>query len=106
MADYLADVRRYDSGASEELVAKLVKRFGIVLRNRDAANVSCSDPKELATVRENWMKKKLGMTNDDACDKVIASVCETMKGDRMKSRLTFYYLCAKEAGKLDVANNL
>ena len=61
MADYYADVKKYDSGASEELVAKLVKRFGIVLRNRDAANVSCTDPKELATVRENWMKKKLGM---------------------------------------------
>jgi len=30
------------------------------------------------------------------------TVCEAMKAERMKSRVTFYYLCAKNCGKLDV----
>ena len=101
MTDYLADVRKYDSRASEKPVQKIVKHLGIALRNRDSSMVSCSDPKELARVREKWCKKKLGMTDsDDDLDAVIEKVCETLKADRSKSRVTFYYLVAKHHGKL------
>lgn len=101
MSDYLADVRQYDSSASEETVGKIVKHLGIALRNRDSALVSCSDDSELERVRDKWMKKKLGLTDNAACDKIIAGVCDTMKDAKSnKSRVTFYYLCAKEAGKL------
>ena len=101
MTDYLADVRKYDSRASEETVQKIVKHLGIALRNRDSSLVSCSDPKELARVRDKWSKKKLGMTDsDDELDAVIEKVCETLKADRSKSRVTFYYLVAKHHGKL------
>ncbi len=30
----------------------------------------------------------------------IKAMYETMKGDRQRGRMTFYYLCAKELGKL------
>lgn len=101
MSDYLADVKKYDSGASEGVVKKIVNHLGIALRNRDSSLVSCSDDSELGRVRDKWMKKKLGETDDAACDKVIAKVCEAMKGAKSnKSRVTFYYLCAKEVGKL------
>ena len=101
MSDYLADVKKYDSGASEGVVKKIVNHLGIALRNRDSSLVSCSDDSELGRVRDKWMKKKLGETDDAACDKVIAKVCEAMKDAKSnKSRVTFYYLCAKEVGKL------
>ncbi|MEM8797331.1 MAG: DUF2853 family protein [Pseudomonadota bacterium] len=101
MSDYYADVQKYDGGASEETVSKIVKHLGIALRNRDSSLVSCSDPDELGRVREKWMSKKLGMTDDAASDAIIAKVCEAMKDAKSnKSRVTFYYLCAKEAGKL------
>ena len=51
-------------------------------------------------MREKWCAKKLGETDAGAADGVIAKVCETMKGDRQKQRVTFYYLVAKEMGKL------
>ena len=100
MTDYLAEVQRYDSGADAEVVQKIVKHLGIALRSKDASLVSCSDKSELERVREKWCAKKLGETDAGAADAVIAKVCETMKGDRQKQRVTFYYLVAKEMGKL------
>jgi hypothetical protein len=100
MTDYLAEVQRYDSGADAEVVQKIVKHLGIALRSKDASLVSCSDKSELDRVREKWCMKKLGETDAGAADAVVAKVCGTMKGDRQKQRVTFYYLVAKEMGKL------
>ncbi|QPC88168.1 DUF2853 family protein [Mesorhizobium sp. NBSH29] len=99
MADYFADVKKYDSGADADVVAKIVKHLGIALRNRDSSLVSCSDPKELARVRDSWAGKKLGVDAGKA-DPVIERVCKEMSGDNTKSRVTFYYLVAKHLGLL------
>lgn len=99
MSEYLDDVRRYDAGASAETVEKIVKHLGIALRSRDASLVSCSDQSEVDRVVEKWTSKKLGA--DEASGRAaVEKICETMKEDRNKSRVTFYYLCAKELGKL------
>lgn len=99
MSDYLADVQRYDAGADEAIVKKIVRHLGIALRNRDSSLVSCSDPKELDRVKSSWCGKKLDVSGD-AADEAVANTCEAMSGDRAKNRVTFYYLCAKELGKL------
>lgn len=101
MADYLADVQKYDPAADEAIVGKIVKHLGIALRNRDSALVSCSDPEELKRVRESWCRKKLGIADDATSDAAIEKVCQAMSGDRTKERVTFYYLVAREAGKLN-----
>lgn len=100
MSDYLEDVRRYDASADEGIVDKIVKHLGIALRGRDSSLVSCSDTTELDRVREKWSMKKLGQTDAGACDEVIGKVCETMKGDRNKNRVTFYYLVAQHHDQL------
>ena len=100
MSDYLSDVKIYDSGADADTVQKIVKHLGIALQSRDASLVSCSDPAELDRVREKWCMKKLGETDEAKCDSVIEKVCEMMSADNSKSRVTFYYLAAKELGKL------
>ena len=100
MSEYLADVQKYDAGADAGAVEKIVKHLGIALRSRDASLVSCTDTSELARVKEKWCMKKLGATDEAACDSVIQAVCEAMKDDRSKSRVTFYYLVAKHMGKL------
>lgn len=100
MSEYLADVRRYDAAADEAVVAKIVKHLGIALRNRDSSLVSCTDPEEVERVRAKWAEKKLGVTDAAKANAVIEGVCETMKEDRNKSRVTFYYLTAKGLGKL------
>jgi hypothetical protein len=100
MSDYLADVKRYDAGADADVVAKIVKHLGIALRSKDASLVSCSDQSELDRVRDSWCKKKLGASDDAKCNDIIGKVCEAMKADRNKQRVTFYYLVAKHMGKL------
>lgn len=99
--DWLADVRKYVADADEAVVSAIVKYLGIALRNRDSSLVSFTDKKETDRVRENFLKKKLGLTDDDATlDAAIANVGEQMKGDRTRNRVTVYYLLARHFGLL------
>jgi hypothetical protein len=100
MTDYLADVQKYDPGASADTVKKIVKHLGIALRNRDSALVSATDQKELDRVKAGWIAKKLGVGDAAKADEAIRNACEAMADDRSKSRVTFYYLTAKHLGKL------
>lgn len=100
-ADYIDDVKKYDSGADLAVVQKIVNHCGIALKNRDSSLVSCSDKEEKARVRDGFCTKKLSMDADTATAAVDA-VCEEMKDSKQKSRVTFYYLLAKNAGKLDL----
>lgn len=103
MADWLSDVRKYVADADEAVVDKIVKYLGIALQNRDSSLVSFSDKTETDRVRENFLKKKLGLTHSDAeLDGAIASVGERMKEDRTKNRVTVYYLLAEHFGLLNI----
>jgi hypothetical protein len=98
--DYLPDVRKYSPNANEAAVAAIVKYCGIALQKRDSAMVSTTDPKEMETVKQGFATKKLGLTPEQA-DAGIKAVVEKLKGDRTKSRVTFYYLLAEQTGTLD-----
>ncbi|MFA1530750.1 DUF2853 family protein [Corynebacterium belfantii] len=55
----------------------------------------------MATVRENFVKKKLGITDsDEAIDAAIAEVGKRISGH--KPRRVVYYLLAEKYGKLSV----
>jgi hypothetical protein len=97
--DYLPDVRKYSPDANEAAVAAIVKYCGIALQKRDSAMVSTSDSKEMATVKQGFATKKLGLTPEQA-DAGIQAVIAKLKGDRTKSRVTFYYLLAEATGTL------
>ena len=99
MSDYLPDIAKYTQNVNEAAVKAIVNYCGIALRNADSSMVSTSDPKELATVRDGFAAKKLGLAAD-AADAGIKAVAEKMKGDRTKSRVTFYYLLAENTGTL------
>jgi len=100
-ADYVTDIRTYAASADEKAIAAIVKHLGIALKSKDAALVSCSSKDELARVRDSWLKKKLALAQSDAdLDKGIKEICDRMKADHSKSRVTFYYLLAEKYGKL------
>ena len=85
------------------VIAGIVRHCGIALQSRDASLVSFTDPKELERVRESFLKKKLGLTDDDAAlDAAIAKVGETLAGDRTENRVTVYYLLADHYDKLSL----
>ncbi|UIJ46599.1 DUF2853 family protein [Sphingomonas cannabina] len=99
--DWIADVRRYVANLDEAAVAGIIRYCGIALRNRDSSLVSFSDATETGRVRENFLKKKLALTDpDEELDRAIAAVGDRMKEDRTKNRVTVYYLLAEHFGKL------
>lgn len=99
--DWGADVKKYVPNADDKAIAGIVRHCGISLQKRDSALVAFSDKEELARVRENFLKKKLGLSNPDAeLDKAIQQVGDKLKGDRTKNRVTVYYMLAEQFGKL------
>lgn len=101
MTDHVADIKKYATKpVNENAVAHLAKTYQLVMSRPDAKYVACSDPAELGRVRDNFLKKKLKLESGDL-DAAIKAVCQTMKADRTKSRLTFYYLLAEHFDKLD-----
>lgn len=101
--DWSIDVRKYVPNADSKVIDAIVRYCGIALQNRDSSLVSFSDATEVGRVRENFLKKKLGLTDSDAVlNDAIADVGERMKGDRTKNRVTVYYLLAQHFLKLSV----
>ena len=101
--DYASDIARFTSNVDAKAVKGLVKHFGIALKSIDSSLVSCSDKTERDRVRDQFLVKKLGMTQAAAeLDKAVMAICEKMKSDRSKLRVTFCYLLAEHYGKLAV----
>lgn len=98
---YVEKVQSYDPSADPIIVKAIIDHLGIALQSRDSKFVACSDEAERKTVAQSWLSKKLGIDTDDAAlDAKVIAICEMMKDDRMKDRVTFYYLAAKAEGKL------
>ena len=89
-----AEAKKLNLSISDDLISKVAVGLGPVLYNKDTATVACGQPKELETVKNNFLKKKLGLTNDDAeLDAAIKEVCEKLgTSNRSKYRVHFYAL--------------
>lgn len=86
-----------------DLLTKVTIGLGPSIYNTDSNTVAGSDPSELATVKTNFLIKKLGLPDSPDLDSAIASVLETYgKGNRQKYRAVVYYLLVKHFGKESV----
>ena len=83
-----------------DLFKKVTKGCGPSIYNRDSETVAASDASEVETVKQNFVMKKLGLTDSDAADAGIKTVLD-MYGEksRTKYRAVVYYLLTKEFGK-------
>jgi len=101
--DWAIDVRKYVPNADSKVIDAIVRYCGIALHNRDSSLVSFTEPEELRRIRENYLRKKLGLAHSDAeLDDAIIGVGERMSADRTKNRVTVYYLLAEHFRKLSV----
>ncbi len=99
--DWMADVRKYAPDADEAAVKGIVKHCGIALQSRDGSFVSCADKAERDRVRDSFLKKKLALVESEGdLDKAVMDICQAMKAEHNKPRVTFYYLLAEKFGKL------
>ncbi|MEO1524451.1 MAG: DUF2853 family protein [Planctomycetota bacterium] len=99
MSKYLENVKQYVDAPNEDAVESLVGHLGIALESRDGSNVAATDPDELSKIREGFCNVNLDLEDDEA-DAAIKKVCEMMKGDNSKCRVTFYYLLAQETDRM------
>ena len=76
---------------------------GPSIYNADASTVSGTDEAELATVKNNFLIKKLGLSDSPKLDEGIDAVITTYgKSNRNKYRAVVYYMLTKHFGKESV----
>jgi len=77
----------------EELITKIIDHLGPSYHDDDASLVACSDEQERSTIKENFLKGKLGLEDGPELDKAIEEVCQALgQSNTKKHRATFYYL--------------
>ena len=101
---YAADLKDKCGVAPDmDLLTKVTIGCGPSIYNADSATVSGSDDSELATVKNNFLIKKLGLNDSADLDKGIDAVMETYgKSNRTKYRAVVYYLLTKHFKKESV----
>lgn len=100
LALYQSAMDKLDLAYDAELLTAVTKGLGPSIYKADAETVSGSDAKELATVKANFLMKKLGLEDSAKLDDAIATVIEKIgKSNRNKYRAIVYYLLVKELGQ-------
>lgn len=97
IALYQSEMNKLGLKFDADLLTKVTKGLGPSIYKADAETVSGSDKKELGTVKNNFLIKKLGLTDGPKLDNAIDAVIEKVgKSNRNKYRAIVYYLLVKE----------
>ncbi|ATA73521.1 MULTISPECIES: DUF2853 family protein [Capnocytophaga] len=88
-----------------DFLKKVTVGLGPSIYNADSSTVAGSDQMELDRVKQNFLIKKLGLSDGPELDKAIDSVIETYgRSNKTKHRAVVYYLLAKHFKKESVYN--
>ena len=83
-----------------DLLTKVTIGCGPAIYNDDASTVASSQPEELETVKDNFLVKKLGLSDGPELMDAIDQVIEVYgKSERNKYRAVVYYMLTKHFGK-------
>ena len=107
IAVYTQDLKEKcgEANPDVEFLTKVTVGLGPSIYNDDASKVSGSDQTELDRVKQNFLIKKLGLTDGPELDTAIEAVIEKYgKSNRNKHRAVVYYLLAKHFKKESVYN--
>ncbi|WGH77472.1 DUF2853 family protein [Jannaschia ovalis] len=88
-----------------DLLRKVTRGCGPSIYNADSETIAAGQPGELATVKNNFLIKKLGLSDGPKLDEAIDAVIERYgRGDTNKYRAVIYYMLTKHFGKEGVYN--
>jgi len=104
VAKYAADIKdKFGTSADTALLTKVAIGLGPSIYNMDASKVSGGDEKELATVKKNYLIKKLGLKDSPQLMDAIKSVMDKYgSSNRNKHRAVVYYMLCKHFKKESV----
>jgi hypothetical protein len=98
---YAADLKeKCGVTADMDFLRKVTIGCGPSIYNRDSSTVSATDPKEIETVKKNFLMKKLGLSDGPKLDAAIDAVMDQYgRSTKSKYRAVVYYLLAKHFKK-------
>lgn len=98
---YAADIKdKFGESPNMDLLTKVTIGLGPSIYNLDASKVSGADEKELETVKNNYLIKKLGMSDSAQMMDAIKSVVEKYgSSNKNKHRAVVYYMLCKHFKK-------
>uniref|UniRef100_UPI00404B8A2A DUF2853 family protein n=1 Tax=Flavobacterium sp. TaxID=239 RepID=UPI00404B8A2A len=101
---YAADLKdKCGVNPNMDLLTKVTVGCGPSIYNADSSTVSGTDPKEIATVKNNFLIKKLGLKDSADLDKAIDAVIEKYgRSNKSKYRAVVYYLLTVHFNKESV----
>jgi hypothetical protein len=101
---YAADIKdKFGESADMDLLTKVTIGLGPSIYNLDASKVSGGDEKELETVKNNYLVKKLGLADSPALMDAVKSVLDTYgSSNKNKHRAVVYYMLCKHFKKASI----
>ncbi|MDJ0995227.1 MAG: DUF2853 family protein [Dinoroseobacter sp.] len=104
IAQYADDLKnKIGMDPDMDLLTKVTIGCGPAIYDADASTVASSQEGELETVKQNFLIKKLGLSDGPELDDAIAKVVEAYgKSERNKYRAVVYYMLTKHFGKESV----
>ena len=98
---YAGTIRiKFNQEPDMDLLKKVTIGLGPSIYNRDSANVSGTDVKELARVKQNFLINKLGLPDSGNLDAAIGEIMDQYGvSERTKYRAVIYYLLTRKFGK-------
>lgn len=97
---YKAQNSELGLGLSEALITGVAKALGPSIYNQDSSKVSGTDQKEKETVKNNFLIKKLGLSDGPELMAAIDEVLNKLgSSNRNKYRAIVYAMLAKKFGK-------
>ena len=101
IAQYADDLKnKCGMNADIDLLTKVTIGCGPAIYDADASTVAATQDSEIETVKNNFLIKKLGLSDGPELDNAISSVLETYgKSERNKYRAVVYYMLTKHFGK-------
>ena len=106
IAKYASDIKeKFGENPDMDLLTKVTVGLGPAIYNLDASKVSGADEKELETVKNNYLVKKLGMSDEPKLMDAIKSVVEKYgSANKNKHRAVVYYMLCKHFNKASAYN--
>jgi hypothetical protein len=101
---YAADIKdKFGESADMDLLTKVTIGLGPSIYNLDASKVSGGDDKELQTVKNNYLIKKLGLKDSPELMDAIKSVLDKYgSSNKNKHRAVVYYMLCKHFKKASI----
>lgn len=103
IATYADQLKGAGVSVDMDLLTKVTIGLGPSIYNQDAETVAGSSDDEKATVKNNYLIKKLGLSDSPALDAGIEKVIDTLgRSNKNKYRACMYYLLCREFKKESV----